>query len=212
MTKEEIINQNAGLIYDIAKKFYGYPKEDLFQAGVLGLLKAYKQYDESFNAKFTSFAYKYIYGEMYLLVNNRPLKINKDILKLYKLIEQTRLSLTQNSGIIPSYEDVANFLEIDKEKIYEAVMAGQSIMSLDSDDNISLYDTIKSEEKVSIDDKILIDESMEMLSEDERNIIKSRYFEDLTQCEVARKLSMTQVMVSRYEKKGLDKMQKFLTL
>lgn len=212
MTKEEIINQNAGLIYDIAKKFYGYPKEDLFQAGVLGLLKAYKQYDESFNAKFTSFAYKYIYGEMYLLVNNRPLKINKDILKLYKLIEQTRLSLTQNSGIVPSYEDVANFLEIDKEKIYEAVMAGQSIMSLDSDENISLYDTIKSEEKVSIDDKILIDESMEMLSEDERNIIKSRYFEDLTQCEVARKLSMTQVMVSRYEKKGLDKMQRFLTL
>ena len=212
MTKEEIINQNAGLIYDIAKKFYGYPKEDLFQAGVLGLLKAYKQYDESFNAKFTSFAYKYIYGEMYLLVNNRPLKINKDILKLYKLIEQTRLSLTQNNGFVPSYEDVANFLEIDKSKIYEAVMAGQSIMSLDSDENISLYDTIKSEEKVSIDDKILIDESMEMLSEDERNIIKSRYFEDLTQCEVARKLSMTQVMVSRYEKKGLDKMQKFLTL
>ena len=212
MTKEEIINQNAGLIYDISKKFYGYPKEDLFQAGVLGLLKAYKQYDENFNAKFTSFAYNYIYGEMYLLVNNRPLKINKDILKLYKLIEQTRLSLTQNSGIVPSYEDVANFLEIDKEKIYEAVMAGQSIMSLDSDENISLYDTIKSEEKVSIDDKILIDESMEMLSEDERNIIKSRYFEDLTQCEVARKLSMTQVMVSRYEKKGLDKMQKFLTL
>lgn len=212
MTKEDIINQNAGLIYDIAKKFYGYPKEDLFQAGVLGLLKAYKQYDESFNAKFTSFAYNYIYGEMYLLVNNRPLKINKDILKLYKLIEQTRLSLTQNSGIVPSYDDVANFLEIDKGKIYEAVMAGQSIMSLDSEENVCLYDTIKSEEKVSVDDKILIDESLEMLSEDERNIIKSRYFEDLTQCEVARKLSMTQVMVSRYEKKGLDKMQRFLTL
>ena len=212
MTKEEIINQNAGLIYDISKKFYGYPKEDLFQAGVLGLLKAYKQYDESFNAKFTSFAYKYIYGEMYLLVNNRPLKINKDILKLYKLIEQTRLSLTQRNGFVPSYDDIANFLEIDKGKIYEAVMAGQSIMSLDSEENVCLYDTIKSEEKVSVDDKILIDESLEMLSEDERNIIKSRYFEDLTQCEVARKLSMTQVMVSRYEKKGLDKMQKFLTL
>lgn len=212
MNKEEIINQNAGLIYDIAKKFYGYPKEDLFQAGVLGLLKAYKQYDENFNAKFTSFAYNYIYGEMYLLVNNRPLKINKDILKLYKLIEQTRFSLTQRNGFVPSYDDIANFLEIDKGKIYEAVMAGQSIMSLDSEENVCLYDTIKSEEKVSIDDKILIDESLEMLSEDERNIIKSRYFEDLTQCEVARKLSMTQVMVSRYEKKGLDKMQKFLTL
>ena len=64
MTKEEIINQNAGLIYDIAKKFYGYPKEDLFQAGVLGLLEACKQYDEIFNAKFTSFTYKYIYREM----------------------------------------------------------------------------------------------------------------------------------------------------
>ena len=78
MNKEQIINENVGLIYMIAKKFYNVPKEDLFQAGVLGLLKAYQNYDESYGAKFTSFAYTYIYGEMYTLANNRQIKINKE--------------------------------------------------------------------------------------------------------------------------------------
>ena len=85
MNKEQIINENVGLIYMIAKKFYNVSKEDLFQAGVLGLLKAYQNYDESYGAKFTSFAYTYIYGEMYTLANNRQIKINKDISKEYKL-------------------------------------------------------------------------------------------------------------------------------
>ena len=76
MNKEQIINENVGLIYMIAKKFYNVSKEDLFQAGVLGLLKAYQNYDESYGAKFTSFAYTYIYGEMYTLANNRQIKIN----------------------------------------------------------------------------------------------------------------------------------------
>ena len=121
MNKEQIINENVGLIYMIAKKFYNVSKEDLFQAGVLGLLKAYQNYDESYGAKFTSFAYTYIYGEMYTLANNRQIKINKDILKVYKLIEETKNNLALKNGVVPSYETVANFLEIDPNKIYEYV-------------------------------------------------------------------------------------------
>ena len=212
MTKEQIINENAGLIYEIAKKFYGYPKEDLFQAGVLGLLKAFKNYDPSYGAKFSSFAYTSIYGEMYLLVNNRSMKINRDVLNLYKLIEQTRFSLAQKIGHVPNYNEVANFLEMDPIKIYDAVIAGQAVMSLDSAENAPLYDIIKKEEKTSLDDKLFLDEGLSVLSEDEKNIIKSRYFDDLTQSEVARKLRMTQVMVSRYEKKGIQKMREHMTL
>lgn len=212
MNKEKIINENVGLIYMIAKKFYNVPKEDLFQAGVLGLLKAYQNYDESYGAKFTSFAYPYIYGEMYSLANNRQIKINKDILKVYKLIEETKNSLTLKNGVVPSYESVANFLEIDPNKIYEYVYAGQSIMSLDNDENRPLYETVSKDENISLDDKIELQNSMDMLTPDEKNIIMSRYYEDLTQNEVARKLSMTQVMVSRYEKKGIEKMKNYMTL
>lgn len=212
MNKEKIINENVGLIYMIAKKFYNVPKEDLFQAGVLGLLKAYQNYDESYGAKFTSFAYPYIYGEMYSLANNRQIKINKDILRVYKLIEETKNSLTLKNGVVPSYESVANFLEIDPNKIYEYVYAGQSIMSLDNDENRPLYETVSKDENISLDDKIELQNSMDMLTPDEKNIIMSRYYEDLTQNEVARKLSMTQVMVSRYEKKGIEKMKNYMTL
>lgn len=212
MNKEKIINENVGLIYMIAKKFYNVPKEDLFQAGVLGLLKAYRNYDESYKAKFTSFAYPYIYGEMYTLANNKQIKINKDILKVYKLIEETKNSLTLKNGVVPSYESVANFLELDPNKIYEYVYAGQSIMSLDNDENRSLYETVSKDENISLDDKIELQNSIDMLTPNEKNIIMSRYYEDLTQNEVARKLSMTQVMVSRYEKKGIEKMKNYMTL
>ena len=212
MNKEQIINENVGLIYMIAKKFYNVSKEDLFQAGVLGLLKAYQNYDESYGAKFTSFAYTYIYGEMYTLANNRQIKINKDILKVYKLIEETKNNLALKNGVVPSYETVANFLEIDPNKIYEYVYAGQSIMSLDNDENRPLYETISNKEDVSIDERIELENSMCTLTEDEKNSRRSRYYEDLTQCEVARKLSMSQVMVSRYEKKGIEKMRNYLSL
>lgn len=212
MNMQDIINQNTGLIYKISKMFYGVDKEDLYQAGILGLMKAYKNYNSNENTKFSTYAYDYIYGEMYLLANSKIVKINRDTLKLYKLIEKTKDILTQKNSIIPTYEEIAKFLKIDKSKIYDAVMSGQSIMSLDNDDHLSYYETIKAPEHENVDNHILINESLNYLTEDERNIIKSRYLEDLTQSEVARKLSMTQVMVSRYEKKGLNKMHEFMTL
>ena len=187
MNKEQIINENVGLIYMIAKKFYNVSKEDLFQAGVLGLLKAYQNYDESYGAKFTSFAYTYIYGEMYTLANNRQIKINKDILKVYKLIEETKNNLALKNGVVPSYETVANFLEIDPNKIYEYVYAGQSIMSLDNDENRPLYETISNKEDVSLDERIELENSMCTLTEDEKK--RFTYNGDLIVSSLARKIS-----------------------
>ena len=93
-----------------------------------------------------------------------------------------------------------------------ACLSANSILSLDneSEDNHNIYDTLGKVE--DYDTKILINDGLKTLSEDERNIIKSRYFEDLTQSEVARKLKMTQVKVSRYEKKGIDKLREYMTL
>ena len=211
MNLNNLIKENEGLIFKITSFFYGVEKEDLYQAGVLGLLKAYQNYKENENTKFSSYAYNYIYGEMYNLAHNKTLKINKDILKLYHNIEKTRYALAQKYGRIPSNSEVAKFLEMQEKDIEDAIMAGREIMSLDAGEDNSLYDNLKKEETTSLDDQILLKESMEELNKEEKEIIKARYFEDLTQSEVAKKLCMTQVMVSRYEKKCLNKMMAFLT-
>lgn len=210
MNVETLIKDNERLIYKIASKFYGADKDDLYQAGVLGLLKAFKNFNNSLDAKFTTYAYEYIYGEMYQLVNNKILKINKDILKLFRVIEKTRSALCQRLGKIPSNEEIASFLELDVKDVYEAINAGMEIMSLDSEKERPYYEMISQKPSVEIDDEILISESLDSLTNDEKEIIKARYYEDLTQSEVAKKLCMTQVMVSRYEKKGLNKMQAFM--
>lgn len=212
MKMEKLIEENQKLIYKIASSFYNVDKEDLYQAGVLGLLKAFKNYNKDSNAKFSSYAYEYIYGEMYSLVNNRNIKISKDILKLYKMIEKTRSVLCQKKGHVPSDREIAIFLEIDEKIVSEAILAGKEIMSLDVKDLMPIYETIPYEEKTNIDDKILISEGLEKLSKDEKQIIKARYYDDMTQSEVAKKLAMTQVMVSRYEKKGLSKMQEYMSI
>lgn len=212
MTTESIVKANTNLIYKIANKFYGVEKDDLFQAGVLGLLKAYKNYKDNGTTKFSSYAYDYIYGEMYLLVSNKTMKINKEILKLYRMIEKTRFALAQKYNYVPSNGEIAKFLELPEYQVNEAVMAGKEIMSLDNEQDMPFYESIKIEEKIKTDDRILISEGLEMLSPDEKDIITARYYEDMTQSEVAKKLAMTQVMVSRYEKKGLSKMQQFMQL
>ena len=87
MTANELVYNHMGLIKKIANKFYNYAREDLIQVGVIGLLKAYQNFKEG-DAKFSTYAYPYIFGEMYNLVHaNRDIKVSKDLLKLYKVID-----------------------------------------------------------------------------------------------------------------------------
>ena len=78
---EKIVSDNVGLIWKISKQFYGVEKQDLYQAGVLGVIKAFQNYHEDGTTKFSSYAYKYIYGEMYMIASNKNMKIGKDIVK-----------------------------------------------------------------------------------------------------------------------------------
>ena len=209
---EKIINESVGLIWEIAKKFYGIDKADLYQAGVLGIIKAYYNYRNDESTKFSTYAYKYIYGEMYLVANSKSIKVSKDILKLVKMIEHGRNLLAQKLLHTPSNKELAAFLEIPEEKIEQALMYASSVLSIDNDteDERSLHETIAYEETITQDDKMLLNESMNTLNPLEKDIITSRYYEDLTQSETARKLGITQVMVSRYESKSLAKMREFM--
>ncbi len=209
---ESVIKSSAGLIWKISKMFYGVEKADLYQAGVLGVIKAYNNYQSDGDTKFSTYAYKYIYGEMYAVASSKSIKISKDILKLGKMIEHGRNILAQKLLRTPSNKELAAFLEIEEDKIEQALFWASSIISIDNDtdDERSLHETIALEESITQDEKMLLNDSLDTLNPLEKDIISARYYEDLTQSETARKLGITQVMVSRYESKSLAKMRKFM--
>ena len=211
MTTLEVINLNTNLIYKIANKFYNVDREDLYQVGVVGLLKAYDNYKKNGTTKFSTYAYDYIFGEMYNLVNsNHDYKVSKDLIRLYKKIEITRYTLAQDMNKIPSNVEISKFLNIELSLVDNATSIGNNV-SLDEDREYSrnLAETISNDNGLSIDDKLILEESINQLNDDERNIIRYRYYEDLSQMEVAKKLKLSQAKVSRYEKRGIEKMKKF---
>ena len=209
MTMNELIEAHAGLIKKIASKFYNIDKEDLYQVGIIGLIKAYQNFRNVKDTSFSTYAYYYIYGEMYNLArSSRNIKVSKDLLKIYKMVEKTRYKLAQKMGRVPTNEEIALFLELDVNAVSDAINAAQAVMSLDERrDDLDLYEVIADNKDENIDLKLDLNDSLKVLNEEEKAIIKARYYEDLTQTEVAKKLNMTQVMVSRYEKKSLKKMR-----
>ena len=209
---ENIIKENVGLIWTIAKKFYGASKQDLYQAGVLGVIKAYQNYQKDGTTKFSTYAYKYIYGEMYLMVSNKEMKYGKDLLQLVKKIEACKSILAQELMYEPSLKEVSDYLGLPEDKIKMAYESIGNIISLDNkeDEDRSLYETIGDSNNISQDDKIMINDSINTLGDLEKDIINARYFEDLTQSETAKKLGITQVMVSRYETRSLKKMRDYM--
>ncbi len=214
MENLKVSEENIRNIYKLASKLYGAPKEDLVQAGYIGLYKAMKTYNSNMNTKLSTHAYKYIFGEMYLLtIKSKELKISKDILKMYKIIEKTRYEKAQEFGYIPDNYEIANILNMNVDTINYAVASGYLSVSMDDSNGFdrSLCEVIPYEETMSMDDKIMIDQAIEFLDKNERDIIVERYYKDETQSNIARKLKMTQVMVSRLEKKAVNKMREYMS-
>jgi len=212
MTTNELIESHMGLIKNIASKFYNYEREDLIQVGVIGLLNAYKNFRDNGETQFSTYAYTYIFGEMYNLVNSaRDIKVSKRLLKVYKMVERAKYELAQRTGRVHTYDEVALFLELDPYEVSEAINSAQTLISLDDEANeLNLHEVIPDKNRDNTDLKIDLDDTFKVLNNEEREIIKSRYYDDLTQSEIAKKLNMTQVMVSRYEKKSLEKMRSIM--
>lgn len=210
--EQEIIIKYESLIYKIAKKFYNVELSDLYQAGCIGLIKAYRNYDIKSNSNFINFAYMYIFGEMYNLVNNsKDIKLTKEYLKLSKLITKTINNIQETTGKTPSISELANYLKIDEKTIIEILELTKEIVSLDSkidDNSVSYIDTIG--KTTNIDDLILIKESLTKLDNLEKQIIINRYFNDLTQQETATLLGLSQVKVSRLEQKSKQKIKEYI--
>ena len=211
---EQIIVDNQNLIYSITHYFEGYKnKEDLFQVGALGLVKAYKKFDPSLGVKFTTYAYTYILGEMRKYVReDKGIKISRDITKLNLKIEKASILLAQKLMREPSIQEISDFLEIPSELVSESLQATNAIQSIDEPVNISgkeitLHDTIPDNSKTDINTLIALKQELEHLTPFERVLIENRYLKDLTQTETADILGISQVQVSRKETKVLTKLR-----
>lgn len=205
---EEIIKSLDGLIYNIALKFTNDKDflQDLYQAGVIGAMKAYNNYNDNKEVKFSTFAYKYIYGEMYILSNcNSAIKLNKENVKLYKLIIKTRQLLEQKFNREINLDEISAYLNIPLNKIFEVYNAHINTLSLDYDyEECNGYNFIKSNDNYN---EVEINDLLECLSEDERKIINYHYFDGYTQSEIANMMNISQVKVSRTESNGLNKIR-----
>ena len=213
MDIDTVIEENRLLIYKIAKKFYNLDMNDLFQAGCIGVIKALKKYVDDGTCKFSTFAYKYIFGEMYEFANiSRNIKMNKAYLKGAKVIESARSVLTQKLGRYPTLDEISMYTELDPAFIAEIMTLTKDMISLDDDydseDNYNLYNQIGIEE--DLDTQILLNDSIETLEEPMRSIIKYRYFNNYTQSEIAAMLGLSQVKVSRLETKGKNKIKEYI--
>ena len=212
MTNEQI-EEYSNLIHSSTHYFEGYKsKEDLFQVGIIGLIEAYNRFDERFGAKFSTYAYPYILGEMKKLVReDRGIKISRNITKLNIQIEKAKLILVQKLLREPTINELSYFLEIEEDKIIEALKTINILQSLDEPitkdgKELTFHDTI-SDNKMDLDILLAFKHELNSLSSFEKELINKRYIEDLTQSEVAREFGITQVKVSRSEQKIKEKIK-----
>lgn len=207
--EKNLIIENKNLIYKIANMYRNQGDiEDLFQAGCIGLVKAYRKYDPTKNAKFTSYAYKYILGEISMSVmSDRVIPVSKEKYALNKKIDIAKSYLTQELQRVPTNEEIAYYLGENITNVEDTINNFNPIQSLDYelDDSESLYSIIGN--AMDIDTMIDLQRELEKLDEEERKIILAQYVYDLSQQEIAKMMNMNQVAVSRKKQKIITQMR-----
>lgn len=218
-TKEQLVRGNLKLVIAMTKRFYQKTNhlEDLFQVGIIGLIKAIDNFDISYQLQFSTYAVPLIIGEMKrYLRDNSQIKISRTIKDLaYSILKVTDeyMNLYQRE---PSIEELSSLLNEDKKQIVEAMLSTNSIASfqetIGQDDDLKLIDSVSLEENVAENYQHHLDlkKAMNCLNYREKQIINQRYFLGLSQCEIAEELFISQAQVSRIEKKALEKLHKKL--
>lgn len=211
-SREEFIKNNLGLVHSICRRFTGRGIEydDLYQAGCLGLIKAVDAFDESRGFAFSTYAVPVIMGEIRRIFRDGgAVKVSRAVKELNLKIIKANEILSQNYNREPTVKEIAAFLKVLPEEVSEAVCACQSTVSLtlQNEDGIREMDLPTIDHQNQINNKVLIESAAKELDENERLILKYRYYDLLTQNKTAKILNMSQVQVSRAEKRILDKMR-----
>lgn len=217
--KDQFIEANLRLVLSIIKKFNnrGENINDIFQIGVVGLIKAIDNFDITQPVQFSTYAVPMIIGEIKrYLRDNSAFRVTRSLRDLSYLISQTREKYVKEHNEEPTIDKICEITGAEKEDVILAIDSTVTPMSIydcvynDGGDQIYLLDQLKNEKEDSenVIDKIAIEQILEKLTDKERYIIKKRYFNDKTQSELAEELGVSQAQISRIEKNALDRMKK----
>ena len=210
--RETLVNCNIRLVWSVVQRFLnrGYEPEDLFQIGCIGLLKSVDKFDLSYDVKFSTYAVPMIIGEIQrFLRDDGTLKVSRTLKELANKVRKTKDELSKTLGRLPTINEVASELGISPEDVVLAQEANKPPSSIhetvfeNDGDPITLIDQIAEDTEEKWFDNLVLKEAIETLNERERLIVYLRYFRDQTQSEVASRLGISQVQVSRLEKKIL---------
>ena len=223
MTK--LIEDNSRLVWSIVRRFNGrgYDIEDLYQIGSIGLIKAIQRFDTSFEVRLSTYAVPYILGEIKRFIrDDGPIKISRSIKELNIKIIELQNEYLNKYGKEITLEQLAKELKTSKEDIAMALDSARPVNSIEdsqyrdnkTDKTISLIDQLSSgkDEENEITNRITIKKLISELKDNEKEVILLRYYKGKTQMQVAKILGITQVQVSRIERKVLDNMKRKLTV
>lgn len=231
--RELLIEKNLGLVRHVAKRFIGrgVDGEELFQIGSIGLIKAIDRFDQEKGVQLSTYAVPMIIGEIKcFLRDNGPIKISRTIKENAAKAEQAKRDFVRREGREPSLTELADKAKLGREELLLALESVRSVTSLDKvvegedGGGHTLLDVIAGEggmgtakglddgdkEKDRLLDRLLTEQILEKLDNEERKLIGLRYFREETQAEAAKTLGVSQVQVSRREKKILEKIRQFL--
>lgn len=224
--RDTFISENLGLVHAIVRRFEkrGHDREELFQIGCIGLMKAIDNFDLTLNLAFSTYAVPMITGEIRrFLRDDGMVKISRSLKENGYKVSQAKEVLSKKLGRETSLQEIAEYTQLSPEEIVMAVEANREVESIyqpvcgSEGDELLLIDQIGAEkniyeepEKEAVLNEIVVRQLLLSLEDRERKIITLRYFENKTQCEVAAILHMTQVQVSRLERKTLQKLRKTL--
>nr|WP_296958584.1 RNA polymerase sporulation sigma factor SigF [uncultured Mediterraneibacter sp.] len=217
--REQIVKENVGLVWCVVRRFYGRgaEPEDLFQIGSIGLLKAIDKFDLSYEVKFSTYAVPMISGEIRrFLRDDGMIKVSRSLKELSYKILQERERMTRSLGREPNLQELSEKLGLEREEIVQAMESAVEVESLHKPihqkegSEIRLMDKLEEKDQREEDvlDRIVLQEALETLEPEERQLIYLRYFANKTQSDVGKSMGISQVQVSRMEKRILQRMKK----
>jgi RNA polymerase sporulation-specific sigma factor len=218
--RARVYEANLGLIYMVLERFKNssYEYEDLFQVGSIGLLKAIDKFDFSFNVRFSTYAVPMIIGEIKkFLRDDGIVKVQRNIKETYTKIRWAQDKLRGDLGREPGVNEIASLLEMEKEDIVVAMEACQApaymhdVIPGEEKEQLSLIDRLANEEgSVLLLERLALREALGHLEPREQEVILRRFFKDETQSAIADDLGVSQVQVSRIEKRAINKLKDML--
>lgn len=214
--RERLITENMGLVHSCAHRFTGkgIEYEDLFQSGCMGLVKAFDAFDKERGVRFSTYAVPVILGEMRRLFRDGgTVKVSRSLKELSIKTTKERENFILKNGREPTVSELSEILEVSGEEVTEALCAAAPVVSLTigEDEGGGQADVPVESPEDEITERLSVIKAVSDLEERDRLIIKHRYYENKTQTETAKLLGMTQVQVSRREKKILEVLRKELT-